>query len=185
MSRISSSATCWFPPTCRPPTRSSQRSSIGSPATPGDAVELFLESFHEQSRQNEIIEARRSVTDPDSRFLLALLLNVPSRRTVLELLAQRHPDRDPLDVFVDGIEELARIRELGSPAPNLLRVPDFGTTHRVVLRRLLMGGGLEEAVADLREVLSSEEPGRVRDAALEIVASLRGAGPLRAVLREE
>lgn len=150
----------------------------------GAVVDRFLECFREQSRQDEIIEARRSVTDPDQRFLLALLLNVPDRQAVLELLAQRYPGQDPIDAFVDGIEELASIRELGSPAPNLLGIPGFGTAHLVVLRHLLEDGSLEGAIAELGDLLSAEEPGRVRDSALAITASLREARLLRAVLQE-
>ena len=150
----------------------------------GAAIDLFGESFHEQRRQGEIIDIRRSVTDPEQRFLLALLLNVPDRQAVLELLAQRYPDRDPIDEFVDRIEELSRTRELGSLAPNLLGIPGFGTAHLVVLERLLRGGSLEDATAELGEVFSAEEPGHVSDLAAQAAASLRNAGLLRAVLRE-
>ncbi len=150
----------------------------------GAAIDLFEECFREQARQHEIIDIRRFVTCPDQRFLLALLLNVPDRRAVLELIARRSPDRDPVDEFLDRIEELSTTRELGSPAPNVLGIPDFGTAHLVVLRRLLDGGSLEEAAADLGEVFTAEERVRVRETAARVAASLRDSGPLRAVLRE-
>ena len=150
----------------------------------GAAIDLFEQAFAEQRRQHEIIETRRSVTNPEHRFLLALLLNVPERTAVLELIAQRYPDRDPVDAFVDWIEELSRTRELGSLAPNVLRIPDFGPTYLVVLGRLLRGGSMEDAASDLCDTLSTEDLGSSREATARIVATLRNASLLRAIIQE-
>ena len=150
----------------------------------GAAIDLFEQAFAEQRRQHEIIETRRSVTSSEHRFLLALLLNVPDRTAVLELIAQRYPDRDPVDAFVDWIEELSRTRELGSLAPNVLRIPDFGPEYLVVLGRLLRGGSMEDAASDLCDTLPTEDLGSSREATAWIVATLRNASFLRAIIRE-
>jgi hypothetical protein len=150
----------------------------------GSVIDLFEQAFREQRRQHEIVGIRGSLTSPEHRFLLALLLNVPDRDVVLELIAQRYPDRDPVDTFVDWIDELSRTRVLGSLAPNVLRIPGFDMEHLVVLRRLLRGGSVADAASDLCKACSTEDPGSVRDLAARNVASLRDTSLLRAMFPE-
>ena len=150
----------------------------------GSAVDLFEQAFHEQRRQHEIIGVRGSLKSPEHRFLLALLLNVADRREVLALIAQRYPDRDPVDTFADWVDELSKTRELGSLFPNVLRIPDFDVEHLVVLRRLLRGGSVADAASDLCAALPTEDPASVGGLTERIVASFRDASLLRAMFRE-
>jgi hypothetical protein len=150
----------------------------------GSAVDLFEKVLHEQRRQEEIIGIRAYLTSPDHRFLLALLLNVPDRATVLRLIGQRYPDRDPAETFVDWIDELSRTRALGSLGPNVLRIPEFDLEHVIVLRRLLRGGSAAEAAADLSGALTAEDSASVRDLATGIVASFRDTSLLRGLFQD-
>jgi hypothetical protein len=149
----------------------------------GPAIDLFEKVLHEQQRQEEIIGIRGYLTSPVHRFLLALLLNVPERDTVLSLIAQRCPARDPADTFVDWIDELSRTRALGSLGPNVLRIPEFDLEHRVVLRALVRGGSVADAASDLRAALPAEDGSDADHLAATIAASFRDAGALRALLR--
>jgi len=149
----------------------------------GSAIELFEQALQEQRRQDEIVDIRGHLTSPDHRFLLALLLNVPDRKVVLELIAQRYPDCDPAETFVGWIDELARTRSLGTLGPNVLRIPEFDMEHLVVLRSLIRGGSSADAVLDLCEALSAEDPARVRALAARILASFRDTSVLRTLFQ--
>jgi hypothetical protein len=149
----------------------------------GSAVDLFERVLHEQRRQEEIIGIRAYLTSPDHRFLLALLLNVPDRATVLRLIGQRYPDRDPADTFVDWIDELSRTRALGSLGPNVLRIAEFDMEHVVVLRRLIRGGSTVDATADLCDALATEDAASVRDLAAGIIATFRDTSLLRGLFQ--
>jgi hypothetical protein len=150
----------------------------------GSAVHLFEKALHEQRRQEEIVEIRGHLTRTDHRFLLALLLNVPERATVLELIAGRYPDRDPADTFVNWIDELSRTRALGSLGPNVLRISEFDLEHQIVLRRLIRGGSAADAASDLCDTRSVSDPASARDLADRIVASFRDTSVLRPLFQD-
>jgi hypothetical protein len=150
----------------------------------GSAIDLFASVLHEQQRQEEIIGIRAYLTSPVHRFLLALLLNVEDRATVLALIGQRCPDRDPADAFVDWIDELSRTRALGSLGRSVLGIPEFDLEHRVVLRALIRGGSLADAASDLVTALPDEDAVSAGPLAATIAASFREAGVLRALLRD-
>ncbi len=59
------------------------------------------------------MELRRSVTEAGHRFFLALLLNVPARRDILSLVAQRFPGA-PADTVMRWIEDLTETSEFGA-----------------------------------------------------------------------
>ncbi len=155
-----------------------------SRARHGSAVHLFERALHEERRQGEIIGIRAYLTSPDHRFLLALLLNVTDRATLLRLIGQRYPHRDPADTFVDWIDELSRTRTLGSLGANVLRVPEFDMEHLVVLRRLIRGGSAADAAADLCDAVPGEDPGSVRDLAVTIVTAFRDTSLLRGLFQD-
>lgn len=61
----------------------------------GDLSDHFETLVAVMERERSIVNARHSVRDPELRFFLALLLNVPSRAELLRLVEQRFPDEDP------------------------------------------------------------------------------------------
>jgi hypothetical protein len=110
----------------------------------GDLVDLVLPVFEEQVRQNDIVQRRGTITAEEHRFFLALLLNVPSREKILELVKQRFPESDPVEKILDWVEELSQTRVLGSKEPNALGIEGFGDEHTFVLEQLLRGKSSEE-----------------------------------------
>jgi len=72
----------------------------------GARVDLLHDVFREELRQSAIISRRRHVRDKDHRFFLALLANATSRSMLLDLVAQSHPERDPVDHVMGWIREL-------------------------------------------------------------------------------
>lgn len=149
----------------------------------GEAADWIVRAVEEERRKLAIIGMRSALTRPEHRFLVALLLNVPRRETVLELLAQRYPDRDPVEEFLTRVHDLATTRELGSSEPNVLGIPDFDQEHLVVLRRLLLGGSAEEAGDDLVAAWPDEPPAEFHELADRIAGSLRDATLFRALFR--
>jgi hypothetical protein len=113
-------------------------------AAHGKLADLVLPVLEEQERQMSIIQRRGTITSDPHRFFLALLLNVPSREKILQLVKQRYPDQDPVETILDWVEELARTRVLGSKETNALGMPEFDDSYVFVLECLLRGLAGEE-----------------------------------------
>lgn len=119
----------------------------------GDLVDLVLPVFEEQIRQNDIVLRRATITGEEHRFFLALLLNVPDREKILELVKARFPETDPVEKILDWVEELSQTRVLGSKEPNALGIANFDDDYVFVLEQLLRGKSLEE----IRQLIQTEE----------------------------
>lgn len=112
----------------------------------GSRVDLILPVFAEAQRQNNLIHRRGQITSPEHRFFLALLLNVPSREKVLEMVAQRFPDNDPIETVTDWVEELANTKLWGSAEANVLGLSNFDDDYLWVFQSLLRGDSLEQTI---------------------------------------
>lgn len=63
-------------------------------------------TLNEWVRRDTIKSLRGRITDPELRFFLALLLNVPERRDILALVAQRFTEAPPIETILRWAEEL-------------------------------------------------------------------------------
>jgi hypothetical protein len=63
---------------------------------------------------------------------------------VLDLIKQKFPGADPVDLAVGWIKEMAAIRIFGSPEPNVLAIRDFEISHLTLFEGLLRGLPVEE-----------------------------------------
>lgn len=161
----------------------------------GQLLDLLPPVFEEQQRQDQIIKRRTVVTEQDQRFFLALLLNVPDKEMLLDLVRQRYPESDPIETVLDRVDELSRMKVLGSLESNILGIAEFEDLHLFALQGMLEGrspeqlkeslateyppertpeleGRLEKVCRDLRssilfKSLLSDSPARVRPAALK------------------
>jgi hypothetical protein len=113
----------------------------------GPLTDLLPAVFEEKQRQNDIAKRRGMIEGKDHRFFLALLLNVPERTMVLDLIRQKFPEADPVDLAVGWIKEMAAIRIFGSPEPNVLGLSGFETSHLTLFEGLLRGLSAEETKA--------------------------------------
>lgn len=116
-------------------------------AVHGERVGLIVPVLEEEERQSNIIKRRATITGDEHRFFLALILNVPGREKILELVKQRFPDIDPVEKILDWVEELSQTRVLGSKESNALGIEGFGDDHLFALEYLLRGLGRKEASA--------------------------------------
>jgi hypothetical protein len=110
----------------------------------GELADLLLPVFEEGWRQTDIAHRRAEIKNEDHRFLLALLLNVPEKTRMLELVNEKFPDANAIDLVVGWVRELSATKTFGSKEPNLLGNVEFDKGHFIVLKGLLQGLTVEE-----------------------------------------
>jgi hypothetical protein len=126
----------------------------------GDFVDPIVESLHAKSAEARIIGLRETVHDPTHRFLLALLLNVPSRDLVFKFISERFPLSDPESLLLRWLGEIFREPRSGIKLPplalHLLRIamhnPDYESSKHL-LDRFLSSPEAEHKVRDTWEKL--------------------------------
>jgi hypothetical protein len=110
----------------------------------GELTDMVLPVLEEHERQTSIVQRRGTITKDAHRFFLALLLNVPSRKKILDLVKQRYPAQAAVETVLDWVEELGRTRVLGSKETNALGMPEFDDFYVFVLECLLEGLNAEQ-----------------------------------------
>lgn len=113
-------------------------------AVHGELSDLILPALEEQERLQDIVRRRGTITAEAHRFFLALLLNVPNRKKILELVQSRYPSQEPVETILDWVEELGRTRVLGSKETNALGMAEFDDTYVFVVECLLEGLDLDQ-----------------------------------------
>jgi hypothetical protein len=79
----------------------------------GDLASGIEATLEECVRRDVIKDLRRSITDPEHRFFLALLMNVATRSDLLLLVSQRYIEADPVETVLTWLAELAEPFEDG------------------------------------------------------------------------
>lgn len=70
-------------------------------------------SLREEARRDIIKGLRGTITDPDHRFFLALLMNAPTRADLLSLVKHRRPRQTPIDAVMRWAGELMEVSDEG------------------------------------------------------------------------
>ena len=123
----------------------------------GELVDLIEPVFDESIRQRNLSLRRAQITSNEHRFFLALLLNIPDRQKLLDLVKQRYPEQDPVATVTDWVEELANTKLAGSHEPNVLGIENFDEDYLFVFQSLLEGQTTEQVRAAFERERSSEE----------------------------
>jgi hypothetical protein len=110
----------------------------------GNLIDLLLPVFEEVQREQNLIYRRAQITGDEHRFFLALLLNVPDRAQILDLVRTRFPEQDPVETVTNWLEELCNTKAFGSPEPNVLGIEGFDDDYLFVFQCLLEGLPAEE-----------------------------------------
>lgn len=76
-------------------------------------VRYIVPSLQEDQRSNKLIGLRSSAHDPDHRFFLALLLNVPNREEVYRLISERFAGERPQTLAVKWLGEIFKHKQAG------------------------------------------------------------------------
>lgn len=73
----------------------------------GEIVDALRASFEVQDRLRQLMHLRERTADPDLRFFLALLANVPGRRHIISLVRAYRPSHDPIELVMGWLERMA------------------------------------------------------------------------------
>jgi hypothetical protein len=79
----------------------------------GDLAAGVPATLEEYVRRDVIKEMRSAITEPEHRFFLALLMNVPTKADLLALVAQRFPAVSPVETILRWADELGGETEDG------------------------------------------------------------------------
>ncbi len=125
----------------------------------GAAAELLEPTLEEIIRRDGLVAMRGSVEWVEHRFFLALLLTVPGREQILEMIEGRFPG-PPLETVMRWAAELVEVSEEGTwlldaPFPEELEVPEDEQAARFLeaLRGFITGADGREAETEIIESL--------------------------------
>lgn len=77
----------------------------------GSLADDLLEVSHQHERMTQLLKARNVSKDPDIRFFLALLLNLPNKESIKKLIRERYPKSKPEQLCADWTLRLGAQRE--------------------------------------------------------------------------
>jgi len=147
-----------------------------------DRIPVVLE---ESRRKTNIVNRRAQITGSEHRFFLALLLNVPHRAQVLDLVKQRFPGADPIDMITEWVEELATTKLMGGTEANVLGIDDFDDDYLFVFRCLLQGLSLRQTKAAFIREHSVENRQDLETRLAKLYDSLRQSMLFRSIFSEK
>jgi len=150
----------------------------------GRLVDVIPPVVEEQKRMGDLFHRRSFITAKEHRFLLALLLNVPSRRKILELVRQYFPKQDPVETVLEWLGELSTTKVFGSLEPNVLGIKDFDDDFLFVLQKRLEGISLEQSCAALRKEYRQKRTPRLESKVEVIAQSLRDSTVFKFLLAD-
>jgi hypothetical protein len=110
----------------------------------GSLMNFLIPVLGEMQRQRALVGLRARVTDSEHRFFLALLLNVDERATILELVRQRFPDKNPVETVCEWVRDLSLIKGGNSRQASVLGVEALDEAHLFVLKHSLEGLSVEQ-----------------------------------------
>lgn len=111
----------------------------------GEDLELLLPSLEEEWRRSLIVTLRKQITEPDHRFFLALLMNLPTQAEIVKVISSRHTDANALSLIQRWSRELSGLDSIGI---------EFDETIALLFRYLLERKSFEEILALLRQEYS-------------------------------
>jgi hypothetical protein len=107
----------------------------------GEVMNLIQRVCEEERRTRIITALRSKVSDPEGRFLLALLMLMPDRDAIFETIRLQYPDTEPLAVIETWLERLSGKETIGF---------DFNDVNRLIFRGLVEGLDTDDLLERLR-----------------------------------
>jgi hypothetical protein len=147
----------------------------------GDIVDLFRQVCRWERRNRLVIALRSRISDPEQRFLLALLMLMPDRDAIFEAIRLQFPDLEPLVAIETWLSEMSGKETIGF---------DFNDENRLIFRSLVEGLDEERLLRRLRSEFHGDSVEANRDRLLDHAKQLAKSElfhPLlsRSPLREE
>ncbi|MEA2562598.1 MAG: hypothetical protein QOH06_4102 [Acidobacteriota bacterium] len=132
----------------------------------GDVIDLFRQVCEEERRTRLVVSRRAKTTDPEARFLLALLMLMPDRDSIFETIRLQFPGVEPLAAIETWLERMSGKQVIGF---------EFEGPNQLVFRALVEGldekGLLQRAQADLPDDPYATQPGWLLDQARTMARS--------------
>jgi hypothetical protein len=150
----------------------------------GQLVDLLPPVFNEMQRQNAIVQRRQFLTAGEQRFFLALLLNVPDKKLLLDLVGKRFPEADALDTIGEWLTELSTTKVYGSQEPNILGIGDFDDDYLFVFQQMMRGVSNAEIEAAIDKEFSPDYADDLKKELEMICQRLRNAALFQAILSQ-
>ena len=147
----------------------------------GEIVDLIPPVFAESERQGYLSHRRGRITGTEHRFFLALLLNVPDRASVLALVKERFPDRDPVTAMVSWVDELANTKAIGSAEPNVLGIEDVDDDYLFVLECMLRGLTAEQTMQAFVEDADESDAENLRNKSENLYQAIANSMPFKSL----
>lgn len=120
----------------------------------GERVRFIPLVLDEQYKQYRLMKLRSTLTNNEQRFLLALLLNVPSRAQILNLVQSRFPQIDAVDKVIEMLKEISAITKIHP-------IEIFEGYNLSILRKLLEGFTADQIMESVPDRLwKSKENGK-------------------------
>lgn len=124
----------------------------------GEVVDLFRRVCEEERRTRIVTALRSKVTDPEGRFLLALLMLMPDRDAIFETIRLQFPDVEPLAAIETWLEGMSGKETIGF---------DFSDENRLIFRSLVEGLDAESLLQRLRNEFQGDSVDTHRDRLLD------------------
>jgi hypothetical protein len=124
----------------------------------GDIVDLFRQVCEWERRTRLIIYLRSKISDPEPRFLLALLMLMPDRDAIFETIRLQFPETDPLAAVETWLASMSGKATIGF---------DFNDENRLIFRSLVEGLDTEGLLQRLRTQFQSDSVDAHRDRLLD------------------
>jgi hypothetical protein len=149
----------------------------------GEVMDLIQRVCEEERRTRIVTALRSKVSDPEGRFLLALLMLMPDRDAIFETIRLQYPDTEPLAVIETWLERLSGKETIGF---------DFNDVNRLIFRGLVEGVDMEGLLQRLRTEFRDDSIDAHRDRLLghakqlarsDLFLPLLSKSPLRGVAR--
>jgi len=150
----------------------------------GELADLIMPVIEESQRQNYIARRRQQITGNEHRFFLALLMNVPDKARILELVESRFPESDPIETVTEWVDELANTRVAGSSESNVLGIADLDESFLFVFQCMLEGRALDQITSTLGGDPSDEGSGTSIEKLKEQYEAIRDSMLFRSIFSD-
>ena len=124
----------------------------------GALIDLIQEVCEEERRTRIVTALRSKISNPDARFLLALLMLMPDRDAIFETVRLQFPDAEPLATIETWIEGISGKETIGF---------DFSDVNRLIFRSLVEGLDKEGLLQRLRTEFRDDAIDAHRDRLLD------------------
>jgi len=149
----------------------------------GALIDLLPPVFEELQRNMRLIDQRKVIISNEHRYFLALLLNVPDKKRLIQLVEERFPGKDGVDMICDWVQQLSTINMPGSIEPNTVGIADFDDVYLTVFRYALQDFSIEQIERKLDEE-GKLEKARERGGVQKIRGELEKTNLLKSLLRK-